>query len=181
VKGIMFDLLEGAVTRADGADAWDDALDATGLTGAYTSIGSYPDSEFVALVGAVADRSGKSPEATLRWFGQAAMPSLAAAFPEFFAGQNDIRTFVVGLNDVIHPEVRKIYPGANVPDFGFQATGDRVFVLRYGSPRRLCALAEGLIEGAAAHFGQHVMIVQPACMLRGDEVCAIEVRLDDRG
>jgi predicted hydrocarbon binding protein len=51
--------------------------------------------------------------------------------------------------------------------------------MRYGSPRRLCAFAEGLVEGAAAQFGQTVTIDQPRCMLRGDELCTIEIRVGD--
>jgi Haem-NO-binding len=103
------------------------------------------------------------------------------SYPEFFVGQDDIRTFVVALNDIIHPEVRKLYPGADVPTFGFERSADGSITLRYGSPRRMCALAEGLIEGAAAQFGQTVTIEQPDCMLRGDELCTLEVHVDDRG
>jgi hypothetical protein len=180
LKGIMFDLLEATVSATYGAHVWDDLLEATGLTGAYTSLGNYPDRELVALIGALAAHTRSSEKEALRWFGRSAMPSLASAYPEFFANQDDIRTFVVALNDIIHPEVRKLYPGADVPTFGFHASADGSITLRYGSPRRMCALAEGLIEGAAAQFGQVVTIDQPDCMLRGDELCTIEVRVADR-
>ena len=176
----MFDLLEAAVSSAHGAHAWDDMLDATGAAGVYTSLGNYQDSELVALIGALAARTGESEPWTLRWFGRTAMPMLAAAYPAFFVDQDDIRTFVVALNDIIHPEVRKLYPGADVPTFGFRRVDEATVVLRYGSPRRMCALAEGLIEGAAAQFGQQVTITQRDCMLRNDELCTIEVHVDDR-
>ena len=45
----------------------------------------------------------------------------------------------------------------------------------YDSHRKMCSFAEGLIEGAAAHFGQQVAIVQPTCMLRGDDKCQLEI------
>ena len=181
MKGIMFDLLETTVSAAHGARVWDDLLEATGLTGAYTSLGNYPDRDLVALIRALAMHTGESEPAALRWFGRTAMPVLAAAYPEFFVHEDDIRTFVVALNDIIHPEVRKLYPGADVPTFGFRASDDDSVILRYGSARRMCALAEGLIEGAAAQFGQVVTIEQPECMLRGDELCTIEVHVADRG
>jgi hypothetical protein len=180
LKGIMFDLLEATVSATHGERVWDDLLETTGLTGAYTTLGNYPDRELVALIAAVAAHTGRSEHEALRWFGRTAMPSLAMSYPEFFAGQDDIRTFVVALNDIIHPEVRKLYPGADVPTFGFERSDDGSITLRYGSPRRMCALAEGLIEGAAAQFGQIVSIEQPDCMLRGDELCTIEVHIDDR-
>jgi predicted hydrocarbon binding protein len=43
----------------------------------------------------------------------------------------------------------------------------------YQSTRRLCALAEGFILGAADHYGETVAIEQPRCMHRGDERCAL--------
>jgi hypothetical protein len=43
LKGIMFDLLEATVSATHGAHVWDDLLEATGLTGAYTTLGNYPD------------------------------------------------------------------------------------------------------------------------------------------
>jgi hypothetical protein len=180
LKGIMFDLLEATVSATHGVNVWDDLLDATGLTGAYTTLGNYPDGELIALIGALAAHTGRSEPEALRWFGRSAMPLLAKAYPRFFAGHVDTRTFVGTLNDIIHPEVRKLYPGADVPDFGFHTTDDGAITLRYGSPRRMCALAEGLIDGAAAQFGQVVTITQPDCMLRGDELCTIEVRVDVR-
>lgn len=179
VKGIVFDLLEGAVVRAHGEAVWDDLLEAVGLDGVYTSLGSYPDGHLAALVGAASTATGQSPQAIIRWFGREALPALATAYPGFFDPHRDTRAFLLTLNDIIHPEVRKLYPGADVPTFGFATAADGTITMRYGSPRRLCAFAEGLIEGAAAHFGQTAAIDQPQCMLRGDELCTIEVRVAD--
>lgn len=177
MKGIVFNLLEGAVTSARGEDAWDDLLEAAGLDGAYTSLGNYPDHDLTDLVEAASVATGASQQATVRWFGREALPALAAAYPGFFDPHHDVRAFLYTLNDIIHPEVRKLYPGADVPTFGFSTAEDGTVTMRYGSPRQLCAFAEGLIEGAAAHFGQSVAIEQPRCMLRGDELCTIEVHI----
>jgi hypothetical protein len=179
VKGVIFNLLEGAVARVHGDDAWDDLLEATGLDGAYTSLGSYPDQHLRDLVDAISGRTGASVQETERWFGREALAAMAIAYPGFFDPHRDVRPFLRTLNSIIHPEVRKLYPGVDVPTFGFSTTEDGTVVMRYGSPRRMCAFAEGLIEGAAEHFGQVVTIGQPRCMLRGDELCTIEVRVDD--
>jgi hypothetical protein len=83
------------------------------------------------------------------------------------------RSFVLTLNQIIHAEVRKLYPGADVPDFDFDTSRDDVLVIGYQSARKLCALAEGFITGAATHFGEQAMIEQTACMHRGDDKCLI--------
>jgi hypothetical protein len=179
MKGIVFNLLEEAVTKARGENAWDDLLEAAGLDGSYTSLGSYPDQHLLDLVEASSAATGASSQEIIRWFGREALPALAASYPGFFDPHQDVRSFLFTLNDIIHPEVRKLYPGADVPVFGFSTADDGTVTMVYGSPRRLCAFAEGLIEGAAAHFGQTVAIQQPRCMVRGDELCSIEIHVAD--
>jgi predicted hydrocarbon binding protein len=62
-----------------------------------------------------------------------------------------------------------------VPDFDFDDSSPTVLGMGYYSKRRLCALAEGLIEGAARHFGETVAIAHPQCMHRGDPQCRLEL------
>lgn len=175
MKGIVFNLLEELVEREFGEDAWDDLLDATGLDGTYTSLGSYPDAELFSLVGAAAEVTGRAPEELIRWFGRESMPTFVAAHADFFAGHPSTRPFLLTITDLIHPEVRKLYPGAGVPDFEYDTSSDDVLVMYYRSGRRLCTFAEGLIEGAAKHYGEDVAITQPQCMHHGDDHCVLEI------
>ena len=177
MKGIVFNLLETLVTRDHGADAWDDLLDAAGVDGSYTSLGSYPDAELVALVGVASEALDLSPEQVTRWFGRSSMPLFASTHPHFFEGHVETRSFLLTLNDMIHPEVRKLYPGADVPDFDYETRADGGLVMLYRSERKMCSFAEGLIEGAAMHFGEEVEVSQPSCMHRGDELCVLDVAL----
>ena len=173
MKGIIFNLVEEVVGDRYGEDVWDELLAAAGLDGAYTSLGSYPDDELFRLVAAAADKLGVPPDAVVRMLGSAAIPLLAERYPAFFAGHTSTKSFLLTLNDIIHPEVRKLYPGAEVPNFGFEESSDDTLVLRYHSPRKLCALAEGFILGASAHFGEQAEIDQPECMHRGQHDCLL--------
>ncbi len=177
MKGIIFNLLEEVVSADGGDPLWDRMLDTSGVGGAYTSLGNYPDEDFGRLLEALAQHRGVSARDTLRWFGHHSMPFLARRYPEFFTPHQGLRTFLLSLNDVIHAEVRKLYPGAEVPVFGFEAPppmddGERL-VIHYRSKRRLCPLAEGFIAGAADHFRQPVALSQPSCMLDGAEACIL--------
>lgn len=176
MKGIVFNLLEEAVTKAHGAAAWDDLLDAAGLDGAYTSLGSYSDDEIFALVKVASETLSLPEEDVLRWFGRQAMPLLAARYPAFFAAHSDVRSFLLTLNSIIHPEVRKLYPGAQTPVFDFDSSFADVLAIGYNSPRRLCALAEGFMHGAADYYGQALEIGQAQCMHHGAERCIFHVR-----
>ena len=177
MKGIVFNLLEQLVSRDYGEDTWDDLLDQAGLDGAYTSLGSYDDADLFRLVGAASESLGVPPDDLVRWFGHNALPLFADSYPQFFTPHTSARTFVLTLNDIIHPEVRKLYPGADVPEFDFEQVQhhDRPLRMGYRSQRRMCSFAEGLIEGAAEHYGETTDIRQPSCMKRGDERCVLEI------
>jgi hypothetical protein len=177
VKGVIYNLLESCVSSEYGEDTWDDVLEATGLDGAYTSLGSYPDQDFTVLVAAAAERLGMPANTTIRWFGRNAMPLLAEQYPEFFVRHASTRGFLLELNRIHHAEVRKLYTDADLPMFSYDGTTDEMLVLSYRSTRKLCAFGEGLLEGAATHFGEQIAIAQPDCMLRGDDHCTLQIAL----
>lgn len=176
MKGIIFNLVEEVVTESYGPDTWDSLLDAAALDGSYTSLGSYPDSDLFALVGAASTALGVPPGEVVRTLGEGAIPLLAERFPEFFAPHAGTRTFLLTLNDIIHAEVRKLYPDADLPEFDFDSSTEEEITLGYRSERRLCQLAEGFIVGSARHFGEAAAIDQPECMHRGDAQCLIHCR-----
>ena len=175
MKGVVFNLLEDVVTRAYGADVWDDLLDAAEVDGAYTSLGSYPDDDIEKLVAAASTALGLERADVLRWFGRQAMGRLAELYPVFFEPHKTARPFVLSVNSIIHPEVRKLYAGAGCPHFQFSELGDAL-VMVYRSPRRLCALAEGFVQGASDHYGEAVAFKHQSCIEHGDEQCVFHIR-----
>jgi hypothetical protein len=174
VRGVVYNLLERLVVRDFGEDTWDALLDASELDGVYTSLGSYPDEDLEKLVSAAASALAMPADDVVVWFGRNALPLFARRYPQLFEPHASTRSFVLTLNDIIHPEVRKLYPGADVPEFDFELRDD-VLVMGYRSPRKLCSFAEGLLLGAADHYGEHLTVEQPSCMKRGDSQCALEL------
>jgi hypothetical protein len=175
VKGIVFNLLEAIVVQQHGDAVWEALLDEAGVDGAYTSLGSYPDEQLFGLVAAAARKLGSSEAEVLRSFGRNAMAILAKRYPEFFDSQVSTQAFLLTLNDIIHPEVRKIYPGAEVPVFDFDTSSPGVLMMGYRSPRKLCALAHGFVEGAAQHYGEPLTFEHSQCMHRGDDRCVFRI------
>ena len=176
VKGIVFNLLREVVVRNYSEDVWDDLIDDAGVGGAYTSLGSYPDAEMEALVGAASKRLGLPRNAVLRWFGQQAMPLLFEHYPAFFEGHDTARSVILSVNDIIHVEVRKLYVGAECPHFQFREDDDGSLAMGYVSTRKLCALAQGFVEGAATHYGEPVDFEHTTCVDHGDAHCRFRVR-----
>ena len=145
-----------------------------GLDGVYTSLGGYPDEDLAKLVSAASDALEMPADDVVVWFGRNALPLFAERYPQLFEPHDSTRSFVLTLNDIIHPEVRKLYPGADVPEFDFEVREEDV-VMGYHSPRKLCSFAEGLLLGAAEHYGEQLTIAQPVCMKRGDDQCVLEI------
>lgn len=175
MKGVVFNLLEETVTRAFGPDTWDHLVDASGVSGAYTSLGNYPDSEIEALVGAAMGALSLDRDQVLRWFGQNAIPVLSELYPAFFEGPSSAREFTAGVNTIIHAEVRKLYPDSACPHFRLRDAPDGGLVMDYLSVRNMCALAQGFVEGAAAWYGEKVDFRHTACTAHGDPHCTFEI------
>jgi hypothetical protein len=179
VKGIIFNLVESFVVSEGGESSWDRLLDEAGLDGGYSSIGDYADEELMALVAAYCRTHGVAPDDTTRAIGVHALRGLADRYPHFFTPHTHARDMLRTLNDVIHPEVRKLHPSATPPDFDYSSTDADRFVMGYTSRRRLCFLAEGMITGAAQHYGETVTITQPECMHTGAPRCLIQCSFDE--
>ena len=175
MKGIVFNLLQESIEKLFGEEAWDSLLDASGLSGAYTSLGSYPDQELFTLVEATSVLVKKDQAEILRCFGRTAMPMLQTRYPEFFTMHRSARSFILSVNDIIHPEVRKLYAGASCPHFHFDEDTEGRLLLGYRSPRQLCQLAHGFIEGSLDYFGEQATIEHLLCMHRGDGICRMSI------
>lgn len=176
MKGIIFNLLEQVVTDEHGEETWESMLDRAGVEGVYTAVGTYPHEELVLLVEAASSLLSADPDDVTRWFGREAIPLLNERYPVFFDGHDRTASFVHTLNDVIHPEVRKLFPGAYAPEFEFEPLDDNSLALGYRSFRGLCMFAEGLVQGAADHYGERVAIEQTLCTRHGGDRCVLLCR-----
>jgi hypothetical protein len=176
MKGIVFNLLEEVVSRDFGADAWDAILEKSQAGGTYTSLGNYSDADMLALVGAAAAQLQMTAPQVLRWFGENAMPLLKERYGALFENHSSSRSFVLSVNSIIHPEVRKLYSGANCPFFHFREGDDGSVMMEYGSSRKMCDLAHGFVKGAANIFSENVEITHHTCMNHGADKCLMEMR-----
>ena len=181
MKGVVFTTLGRMVEERFGLTAWDavlaDADPASG--GAYTASASYDDAELFAIVGALAARTGTAPTDLVRAFGEYLLHEFARCYPEFFRYAPDAKTFLRTVGAAVHVEVNKLSPDAVLPKFVYRDTAPDRLEMEYRSPRRLCALAEGLIAGTAAHFRIGIETRQSRCVLRGDDHCCFDLRFHE--
>lgn len=125
--------------------------------GAYTSVGTYDHGEIVSLVVALSQETGLPVPTLVSAFGAYLFGRFAKLYPQFFAESSSVFDFIGTVEHVIHVEVRKLYPDAELPTLACEADGDRMTVI-YRSKRQMADLAEGLIQGCIAHFGEEIAI-----------------------
>ncbi len=174
MKGVLMNVVEEAVSREWGEDMWDDLLSDADLEGAYTALGNYSDEELVELAEAASARLSVPVEDVVRILGRLSFAPLSNRYPAFAEAVGSLREFLPTVNDMIHPEVLKLYPGASVPRFALRDDGEHM-ELDYESVRDMCVLAEGLVLGAADQFGESVTVYQSLCKHRGDARCTIRI------
>lgn len=123
--------------------------------GSYTAVGNYPHQEILALVEALAQETGDPPATLLRAFGRHLFQRYSVVYPRFFPADGNAVDFLAGIEEIIHAEVRRLYPEVELPSFEV-VRGPNTLTLNYYSKRPLEELAHGLIEGCIAHFGTAV-------------------------
>jgi len=158
VKGVIFNAVEEAVVKLYSEDVWDDLLDAAGVSGRYTSLGSYDDSELIALVEAAVEMTGIDATELIKVLGRHSFPHLASRYPELVSESDGTHDFLRRVNDIIHPEVLKLHPDATPPQFEFEQRSDGALRITYHSVRKLGVLAQGLMYGAADKFGEEIEV-----------------------
>lgn len=126
--------------------------------GAYTAVGDYPHQEMVRLLGALSEHSGVPIPDLLEAFGAHLFGQLAKLHPGLLGERPSLFDLLARLDDTIHPEVLRLYPRAQLPHFDVIERDAHHLVLRYDSPRRMEALAKGLILGAAHLYGVEVSV-----------------------
>lgn len=129
--------------------------------GAYTSVGTYPHDEMVALVVALSEQTNLPVAALVQTFGRYLFARFAQLYPRFFEGITDCFQFLGGIENVIHAEVRKLYPDAELPTFEVKSAADQM-ILTYYSEHSFADLAQGLLEGSVAHFGGGITLQRVA-------------------
>lgn len=177
MKGVVFDMLRDMVEEHYGLEGWQAVLEESGSDGLYLSTETYDDDELLGLVNAASVVSGVVVNDLVFAFGRFMVGEFYKRFPGYFDASPSLLDFLLSVDQVIHTEVRKLYPDAQLPEFRYDQTDAEQLVMEYRSPRKLCRLAEGLIDGSAHFFKQNYQLDHSVCMHKGDDCCRLAIRL----
>ncbi len=139
---------------------------------------AYEDERLDRLIAKASAEVARESDEIVHDFGVfTAQTTFTRLYPAFFAIAPDARAFLLTVETRIHELVRATIPNARPPQLHVSERGPEGVSIVYRSPRRLCVLLRGLVEGTARHYGQSSEIDERSCMHRGDSACSFDVTL----
>ncbi|WP_444994854.1 heme NO-binding domain-containing protein [Aliikangiella sp. IMCC44359] len=180
MQGIVFTALSDCIIENFGLATWNETLEkvAPESEGIYTSSANYADEELFALVGELSNKTGLPAADLVKTLGIYIFPYLIQHMPDAHQPGMTLKSFLLSVDQVIHKEVKRLYPNSYLPTIEYSDPSSNLLIMKYHSKRKLCHLAEGLIEGAAQHFKESINIAHTQCMHNGYDCCHMEINLD---
>lgn len=174
VHGLIFASFRDYLLTEHGAEV---ARDVTVGEPQYTLSEAYPDEQFLALLEGACARTSLSRDELLFEFGAfTAATTFARLYSVLFRLSPTARDFLLTVETPIHEVIRETLPDARPPELAVTDLGDRGLGIVYTSPRRICAMLRGLVEGTGRVYGEALQVEELECMHHGAPACRFEVR-----
>jgi hypothetical protein len=181
MHGLIFVTWEKYLTERFEDSVFGRYREAIGETPATSPLASrvYDDATLLAGVGAASRITGVPADRLLREFGRYFITNgLTRHLCAYLLTQvHGARDLLLAMRDA-HEQMSRLPDGLTPPLFQYAALPNTSngLILIYDSPRKLCAVLMGAVEGAAERYDEQVYIVERTCMKRGDMVCRFELR-----
>jgi hypothetical protein len=125
MKGIVFTEFIEMVEQQFSPFVANRLLDESELAsgGAYTSVGTYDYRELITLVNKLSEISGLTTSVLIKTYGNYLFGRFLDIYPSFFNRITSAQEFIASVDDIVHLEVLKLYPDAELPHFHIVYTG----------------------------------------------------------
>lgn len=178
MHGIIHSQLQKFVVTHHGKDVWRNLLKESGLAHkSFLVSQAYPDDDALRLVSTASRLTGAPADVILESFGAFLTTDLMGIYGQLIQSEWRTLDLLEHTEETIHHVVRIRNPGSKPPPLQCSRLGAREVVITYASPRRMCAVAKGIVRGIAEHYKEEVAIQEPACMQAGHSACRISVKL----
>ena len=138
----------------------------------YSLSEAYPDEQFLALLERACMRTSLSRDDLLVEFGAfTASTTFARLYSGLFKLSATARDFLLTVETPIHEVVREALPEARPPELAVTDLGEEGLEIVYTSPRRLCAMLRGLVDGTGRVYGESLEVEELECMHHGAAAC----------
>lgn len=180
MHGLIFMTWEKYLKDRFGKRFLDAYRNAIGETAANLPLANrlYDDETLLAGVGAASRLASMPPEKLLREYGRYfIINGLTGHLCLYILAQVHSGCDLLLTMRNAHARLRTTLEGLQPPLFEYEPSpSPNAVILRYDSPRKLCDVLLGAIEGAAERFGETVHIQEHVCMKSSAPFCRISAR-----
>jgi hypothetical protein len=142
----------------------------------FDPAGTYSDEIFFALLEQGTRLARREADRLLREFGAELIAIFHEQYPTSYPPEG-ARRFLLSLSDLWQARIEDSRPGVpSAPIIVSELEGGKLRVA-YQSPRRLCPLVAGMLEGAGAHYQTPVRHHEETCARKGDAQCLFVVEV----
>lgn len=185
MHGLIFVTWEKFLNERFGSSLLNGYRSAIGETAATAPLAShtYDDTTLLLGVNVACQLTGLSANTLLREYGHYFMINgLTSHLCAYLLTPIKSGRELLLIMSQAHAQMRRIPDGLTPPLFGYELLpgSQNDFALIYDSPRQLCSVLLGAIEGAAERYGEKVSIVERTCMKQGARACRFEVYFQGR-
>lgn len=180
MHGLLFVTWERYVAERFGLPIFQVYRDSIGETTETAPLANrvYSDETFVAGVQTLCGLTGTDPNAIFHEYGRYfiinGLTSTLCAY--FLQRVHSGRELLLAMREG-HAQMRRMPDGLTPPLFNYEISTTRTenLVLLYDSPRKLCSVLLGAIEGAGERYGERANISERSCMRYGAPICRFEI------
>ena len=124
------------------------------VTQGFTTVGTYDHHQLLNMVDELGDAVQVASSDLVKAFGEHLFGRFLNSFPDAFRGIDCTFDLLKAVETVIHVEVQKLNPDAELPRFNFPEVSEGQLKVVYHSTRPFADLAEGMIQACIVHFGE---------------------------
>lgn len=160
MRGVIFTELIEFMEDNLGFDLADSVVAGANLEagGVFSQGGNYPFDELVKIVVSLSKKTGKDINELLTIFGEHLFVKLVGIYGKDIDKYTSTIDLVNEVEAIVHVEVKKLYPDADLPTFTIVKKDDNSLIIHYISDKKLEALAYGLMMGSAQYFNESINV-----------------------
>ena len=164
MKGIVFTEFLEMVEEQYGLQTVDYIISHSRLKsqGIYSAIGTYDFIEMQTLIGQLSEKINIPVDDLIYTYGLYFFKALTYHHPTVFRSYSDPFEFLASIENHIHVQVRKIYPGAELPSFSILSQDHNKMEMVYSSDRAMYMFAKALMEKSFEYYGKkaHIELIK---------------------
>jgi hypothetical protein len=160
MKGVVFTEFLEFIEDKFGFDVSDKMIEDSSLStdGIFTQAGNYPFDDLFNMIVNLSKITKVEVSDLVKAYGIHLFSKLITIYPKPTQDYNNTFDFIRNVEDVVHPEVKKLYPDSDLPHFEDVKVNENELTFTYVSNKPLMDFAVGLIEGCAEYYNEKVEV-----------------------